>query len=73
MSDIIWNFTVCLVNRFFIPIIEIRNKQGRCPNLAVCPNIPDFTILRIGLSRVNSDGRINSDIDMVCFTFCFLE
>ena len=35
--------SLCLVNLFFIPIIEVWNKQDRCPNLAVCPNIPDFT------------------------------
>ena len=43
MSRLIRIFTVCLVNLFFITIIERRNKQGDCPNLAVCPNIPDFT------------------------------
>ena len=36
----------CLPSKFiFIPIFEIWNKQGRCSNLAVCPNIPDFTLL----------------------------
>ena len=44
MSRLIRIFTVCLFNSFFIPIFEILNKQGRCPNLAVCPNIPDFTL-----------------------------
>ena len=38
-------FTVCLVNLFFIPIFEILNKHGRCPNLAVCSNIYDFTLM----------------------------
>ena len=38
-------FTVCLVNLFFIPIIELWNKQGGCPNLAVSRNIPDFTLM----------------------------
>ena len=28
----------------FIPIIEVWNKQDLCPNLAVCPKIPDFTL-----------------------------
>ena len=37
-------FTVCLVNLFFIPNFEISNNQGRCPNLAVCLNIADFTL-----------------------------
>ena len=36
----------CLVNLFFIPIFEIWNKQGHCLSLAVCPNIPDFTLLK---------------------------
>ena len=39
MSRLIRIFTVCLVNLFFIPITELWNKQGGCPNLAVCPNI----------------------------------
>ena len=45
MSRLIRIFTVCLVNLFFIPIIELWNKQSGCPNLAVCPNIPDFTLV----------------------------
>ena len=45
MSRLIRIFTVCLVNLYFIPIFEIWNEQGRCPNLAVCPNIPDFTLM----------------------------
>ena len=45
MSPLIKIFTVYLVNLFFIPIFEIRNKQGHCPNLAICLNIPDFTLL----------------------------
>ena len=44
MSRLIRNFTVCLVNLFFIPIIELWNKQGGCPHSAVCPNLPDFTL-----------------------------
>ena len=44
MSHLIRIFTVCLVNLFIIPIFEIWSKQGRCPKLAVCPNIPDFTL-----------------------------
>ena len=44
MSRLIRIFTVCLFNLFFIPIIELWNKQGGCPNSAVCPNIPDFTL-----------------------------
>ena len=44
MSRLIRIFTVCLVNLLFIPIIKIWNKKGRCPNLADCPNLPDFTL-----------------------------
>ena len=44
MSRLIRIFNVCLANLFFIPIFEIWNKQGRCPNLAGCPSIPDFTL-----------------------------
>ena len=44
MSRLIRIFTVCLVNLFFIPVIELWNKQGGRPNLAVCPNIPDYTL-----------------------------
>ena len=44
MSRLIRIFTVCLVNLVCIPIIELCNKQGGCPNLAVCPNIPDFIL-----------------------------
>ena len=50
MSRLIRTFTVCLVNLFFVPIIELINKQGGCPNLAVCPNIPDFTLMAIVFS-----------------------
>ena len=45
MSRLIRIFTVCLVNLFFIPIIELCNKQSGCLNLAVCPNLPDFTLV----------------------------
>ena len=45
MSRLIRIFTVCLVNLFFIPIIKLGNNQGGCRNLAVCPNIPDFTLV----------------------------
>ena len=34
-----------ITNLFFIPQFEIWNKQGRSPNLAVCPNLPDFTLV----------------------------
>ena len=37
-------FTVCLVNLIFIPIIQKGKKQGRCPNLDDCLNLPDFTL-----------------------------
>ena len=43
MSRLIRISTVFVVNLFFIPIIEVLNQQDRCTNLAVCPNIPDFT------------------------------
>ena len=49
MSRLIRIFTVCLVNLFFIPITELWNKEGGCPNLAVCPSIPDFTLIRVVL------------------------
>ena len=47
MRQLLMISTVCLVNLFFIPIIEVWNKQDHCPNLAVCPNIPDFTLMFI--------------------------
>ena len=43
-DDLIRISTVCLVSLFFIPIINIRNKQGRCPNLADCTNLTDYTL-----------------------------
>ena len=50
MSRLIRIFTVCLVNLFFIPIIQIWIKQDRCPNLADCPNLFGFTLLCPGLT-----------------------
>ena len=47
MRRLIRILTVCLVKLFFIPITELCNKQGGCPNLVVCPNIPDFTLFDI--------------------------
>ena len=44
MSRLIRIFTVFLINLFFIPIIELLPYLGGCPNLAVCPNKPDFTL-----------------------------
>ena len=35
----------CSVNLYFIPMFEIWNK-GHCLSLAVCPNTPDFTLLK---------------------------
>ena len=32
LSRLIRTFTVCLVNLFFIPMIELCDKQGGCPN-----------------------------------------
>ena len=46
MSRLISIFTVCLFNLLFIPLIDIRNKPGRCPNLADRPNLPDFTHIK---------------------------
>ena len=43
MSCLIRIFTVLLSSFIFIPIINIY-KQGRCPNLAERPNLPDFTL-----------------------------
>ena len=43
-SGLVRIFSVCLVNLFLIPIIEVWNKQGRCPNLGDYPNLPDFTL-----------------------------
>ena len=80
MSRLIRVFTVCLVILFFIPIIELCNKQGDCPNLAVCPNVPDFTLVFVRSSgnqcdksdasngsRVKSGNfghQVNSDIHL---------
>ena len=47
MSRLIRIFTVRLISLFFIPMFKIWHKQGRCRNLAVCPNIPDFTLVKI--------------------------
>ena len=44
MSRLIRIFTVCLVYLIFIPIIQKYKKQGRCPYLDDCPNLPDFTL-----------------------------
>ena len=45
MSRLIRIFNICLVLLFFVPLTELLNEQGGCPKLAVCPNIPDFTLL----------------------------
>ena len=45
MSPLIRIFTVCLVNLIFIPIVQKWKKQGLCPNLDDCPNLPDFTLV----------------------------
>ena len=47
ISRLIRIFTVFSVNLFFIPIVEVWNKQDSCPSLAVCPNIPDFTLINL--------------------------
>ena len=43
-SRLIRIFTFCLI--YFIPIIKIFNKQGRCPNFPDRPNLPYFTLER---------------------------
>ena len=63
MSSLIRIFTFCLVNLFFIPIFETLNKQGHCPNLAVCPNIPDFTLVQ---SACPDHGGVSA-------TYCLIE
>ena len=55
MSRLISTFTICLFNLFFIPIIEIQDKRGCCPNIADCQNLPDFTIF-FGTSSVIEHG-----------------
>ena len=68
MSRVIRIFTVCFVNLFFIPITELWNKHGGCPNLAVCPNIPDFTLycavsvdcVKCGGILTAESGQLNS-------------
>ena len=42
MSRLIRNFTVCLVDSFFVPIIAIFIKQCRCPNL---PDVRSYLTL----------------------------
>ena len=51
MSRFIRIFIICLFKSFFIPITELRNKQGGCLNLAVCPIIPDFTLASFSILR----------------------
>ena len=60
MSRLIRIFTVCLDNLFFIAITKLLNKQGGCTNLAVCPNIPDFTLYQ-GMLIVQYDCSFFSD------------
>ena len=45
MSRLIRIFTVWIINLIFIPILQKWKKQGRCPNLADCPNLPDFALV----------------------------
>ena len=45
MSRLIRIFTVCWVNLVFISITELWYKLGGCPNLAVRPNIAEFTLI----------------------------
>ena len=37
-SRLIRIFAFCLVNLIVIPMIQKYKKQGRCPNLANCPD-----------------------------------
>ena len=62
MSRLIRIFTICLANLFFIPITEQGNKQGGCPNLAVCPNIPDFTLKRLLGSDINRGSYMGAHV-----------
>ena len=65
MSLLIRIFTVCLVNLFCIPIFEIWNKQCGCPNIAVCPNIPDFTLLIDKISDTTCSLYCSNDSTML--------
>ena len=69
MSGLIRIFTVCLVNLFFIPIIELWNKQSGCTNLAVCPNIPYFTLDT--RQRFRNEAKIRDTTEPVIVD-CFL-
>ena len=57
MSRLIRIFTVCLVI-LFIPMNELRNKQSGCLNLAVCPNIPVFTLPYLFQNMPNESERV---------------
>ena len=63
MSRLIRIFTVCFVNLIFISITELWNKQGGYPNLAVCPNIPDFTLTEAVLVLLQNYAKklVNAD------------
>ena len=55
-----------IVNLLFIPILEILNTQGRCPNLVVRPNIPDFTLILINPTMFPRGLRNQIDIFISC-------
>ena len=56
MSYLIKIFTVCFVYLIFIPIIQTETKQGRCPNLDDCRNLPNFTLNLIFLNEQIYEG-----------------
>ena len=60
MSRLIRIFTVCLVNLLLIPIIKISYKQGRCPNLADRPNLPDFVLMLLSKEEGKDQESIKS-------------
>ena len=74
----------CLLSYFIvIPIFEILNKQGFCPNLAVCPNIPDFTLeYRLDgpvlydlytLGSLNRDKSTGIESGVCDYDWCYAE
>ena len=50
MSRLIRIFTVSLVYYILFQYLKyLKRKQGRCPNLHICPNIPDLTLPLLNL------------------------
>ena len=56
MSYLIKIFTVCFVYLICIPIIQTEKKQGCCPNLDDCWNLPNFTLNLIFLNEKIYEG-----------------